>query len=245
MNAFRLILDTPSDARHNMAVDEALMLGQGKSESIPTLRFYTWSENALSIGYFQSVQDFDNRSRNGSRPSSVVRRLTGGGVVRHGQDLTFSLTLTMPHPQIPSAVKESYLKINEAVRVGLKKIYPSLDYADCRDVKSMRERQKDRICFEKPDCHDLLLNGKKILGASQRRIGSKFLHQSSLTLDQPYPVLIDHLIEGFRQTWKMEFNTSSLTAEEIDTASRVERERYLDPEWASGSASRIFATTLS
>lgn len=244
MNEFRLILDAPSDARHNMAVDEALMLGQGRPESILTLRFYTWSENALSIGYFQSVQDFDTPKHDGSRPSSVVRRLTGGGVVRHGQDLTFSLTVTMPHPQIPSAVKESYLKINEAVRVGLKKIYPSLDYADCRDVKSMRERQKDRVCFEKPDCHDLLLNGKKILGASQRRIGNKFLHQSSLTLDQPYPRLIDHLIDGFRRSWKMDFKTSELTSEELNIVSRIEQERYSDHEWASGPASRVLATIL-
>ncbi len=244
MNVFRLIKDTASDARHNMAVDEALMLGQGASESIPTLRFYTWSENALSVGYFQSVQEFNRPSRDGSKPSSVVRRLTGGGVVRHGHDLTFSLTVTMPHPQIPSAVKESYLKINEAVRIGLKKIYPALDYADCRDVKSMRERQKDRVCFEKPDCHDLLLNGKKILGASQRRIGNKFLHQSSLALDQPYPILIDHLIEGFRQAWKVEFETSVLTPEEMSAVSVIERERYSDPEWSSEPASRVLAAIL-
>ncbi len=244
MNVFRLIKDTASDARHNMAVDEALMLGQGASESIPTLRFYTWSENALSVGYFQSVQEFNRPSRDGSKPSSVVRRLTGGGVVRHGHDLTFSLTVTMPHPQIPSAVKESYLKINEAVRIGLKKIYPALDYADCRDVKSMRERQKDRVCFEKPDCHDLLLNGKKILGASQRRIGNKFLHQSSLALDQPYPILIDHLIEGFRQAWKVEFETSALTTEEMSAVSVIERERYSDPEWSSEPASRVLAAIL-
>ncbi len=244
MSKFRLILDAPSDARHNMAVDEALMLGQGRPESIPTLRFYTWSENALSIGYFQSVDEFDKPGRDGAKPSSVVRRLTGGGVVRHGHDLTFSLAVTMPHPQIPSGVKDSYLRINEAVRIGLKKIYPALDYADCRDVKSMRERQKDRVCFEKPDCHDLLLSGKKILGASQRRIGNKFLHQSSLTLDQPYAVLIDHLIEGFRQAWKVEFQASVLTPEEIREASRIEQERYSDREWSSGRTSRALAASL-
>jgi lipoate-protein ligase A len=244
MNAFRLIVDAPSDARNNMAVDEALMLGQGRPESVPTLRFYTWSEDALSIGYFQSVREFDKPSRYGSKPSSVVRRLTGGGVVRHGHDLTFSITATMPNPLIPSAVKDSYLKINEAVRIGLKQIYPTLDYADCRDVKSMRERQKDRVCFEKPDCHDLLLNGKKILGASQRRIGNKFLHQSSLTADQPYPVLIDRLIEAFSGSWKIGFELSALTAEEKELASRIKRDRYSDPEWGSPLSVREYAAIL-
>ncbi len=241
MSLFRLIVDTASSAQTNMATDEMLMLGQGRPDSIPTLRFYTWSENALSVGYFQSVEEFDRPGRDGSKPASVVRRLTGGGVVRHGRDLTFSITATLPQAQIPSAVKDSYLKINEAVRIGIKNLYPSIDYADCRDVKSMRERQKDRVCFEKPDCHDLLLNGKKILGASQRRIGNKFLHQSSLTLDQPYPILIDHLIEGFREAWKVDFQASVLTSEEMIAVSRIEQERYSDPQWGSERASRAFA----
>ncbi len=188
MSPFRLIVDAPASAAANMATDEMLLLGQGTADSLPTLRFYTWLEPCVSIGYFQSVEAFAWGSQNAAQ--SIIRRITGGGAVQHGKDLTFSITATLPNPCIPSSVKDSYLKINEAVRVGLKPLYPMLDYADCRDVLSMRERQKDRICFEKPDCHDLLLKGKKILGASQRRIGNKFLHQSALYLDAPQETLI-------------------------------------------------------
>ncbi len=244
MSVFRLIVNAPLDARHNMAVDEALMLGQGDVGSRPTLRFYTWSENALSLGYFQSVQAFATSPSSDTRASSVVRRITGGGAVLHGRDLTFSITATLPQQTIPSAVKDSYLKINEAVRIGLQKLYPSIDYADCRDVLSMRERQKERVCFETPDCHDLLLNGKKILGASQRRIGNKFLHQSSLYLDYPHQHLIDSLVEGFNKSWKIDFEQSELTAEEKHLTSKIKSERYSDPAWSSALSVRECAAIL-
>ncbi len=220
---FRLIVDQPASPSANMAIDEMLMLGQGRADSIPTLRFYTWSESCMSIGYFQSVKDFPKQS--------VIRRITGGGSVQHGKDLTFSITATFPNDIIPSAVKDSYLKVNEAVRVGLKPLFPALDYADCRDVLSMRERQRDRVCFEKPDCHDLLLGGRKILGASQRRIGNKFLHQSALYLDGSKETLISAIKEGFEKVWKIKFKASALTPSEKDQALDIEKTRYADPLW--------------
>lgn len=206
-----------------MAIDEMLMLGQGRADSVPALRFYTWSESCMSIGYFQSVNDFAKRA--------VIRRITGGGSVQHGNDLTFSITATFPNNIIPTGVKDSYLKVNEAVRVGLKPLYPALDYADCRDSLSMRERQRDRICFEKPDCHDLLLGGRKILGASQRRIGNKFLHQSALYLDAPKEILISAITEGFEKVWKIKFKATALTQAEKDQALDIEKTRYSDPAW--------------
>ena len=112
---------------------------------------------------------------------SVVRRVTGGGAVFHGEDLTFSLVVKKEHPCFRGAAKDSYLKVNEVLRIAFKSIYPEIDYADCKSSLAPRGGAR-RICFEEPVCYDLLLKGKKVLGASQRRRGGVVLHQSSLCL---------------------------------------------------------------
>jgi lipoate-protein ligase A len=71
----------PKAAALNMAVDEALLI----SATAPILRFYRWRAPALSFGYFGRYAEVDNQA--GGR--EIVRRWTGGGIVLHGDDLTY------------------------------------------------------------------------------------------------------------------------------------------------------------
>src|SRR6185295_277604 len=48
----RLIIDPPASGAHNMAVDEALLIDAAEHHTA-TLRFYSWKEPTLSLGYFQ------------------------------------------------------------------------------------------------------------------------------------------------------------------------------------------------
>ncbi|MEY2438662.1 MAG: lipoyl(octanoyl) transferase, partial [Verrucomicrobiota bacterium] len=77
--------DTPRSAALNMAVDEALL----EKASTPSLRIYRWDHPALSFGYFGRFADVV--SCVGDR--DVVRRWTGGGIVFHGEDLTYALVI--------------------------------------------------------------------------------------------------------------------------------------------------------
>lgn len=228
----RLILDPPRRAALNMAIDEILMESRQAPDAPPVLRFYFWSEPAYSIGYFQSVEAVARRFGCAKKKIGVVRRLAGGGTVLHGEDLTFSLTLKNPNLFFSGDVKTSYLKINEAVRIGLKDAYPELDYADCRTVPPGRPGARERVCFEAPSCYDLLLEGKKILGASQRRAGGAILHQSTIFLKEDPERLIEKIRRGFEKNWGVEFQEKALTQEELKKAELKEKERYASPEWA-------------
>ena len=218
----------------NMAVDELLMR-HAVQNSGPVLRFYRWSRPSVTVGYFEDVKKAARRF--GRYP--VVRRITGGGAVLHGEDLTFSLILPVPSPHFANDVKSSYLKINEAVRVGLRAEYPTMDYADCRTVPSQSAKQKERICFDTPSCYDLLSSGKKVLGGSQRRTNGILLHQSTMFLPQPAELLMKRVCEGFEQVWKISFKESPLTDGEIAEAAEQEKELRRDvsrvylPEGAS------------
>src|SRR6476660_2781306 len=77
--------DSSHSAAMNMAIDEALL----ESAAVPSIRFYGWQFPALSFGYFGRF--FDVASYACER--DLVRRWTGGGIVFHGDDLTYSIVL--------------------------------------------------------------------------------------------------------------------------------------------------------
>ena len=52
------LLDTGlHDAFYNMALDEAIAIARSKQLVPNTLRFFRWDPSAISIGYFQSMED--------------------------------------------------------------------------------------------------------------------------------------------------------------------------------------------
>jgi lipoate-protein ligase A len=215
-----------------MAIDESLLNFQRASNALPALRFYSWDKPSVSIGYFQKIETIAQKFGADKKDITIVRRISGGGAVEHGEDLTFSLTLKTINPFFSTDVKSSYLRINEAIRVGLKEFYPELDYADCRTVPTAKPQSNERICFQTPACYDLLLSGKKILGASQRRIEKNLLHQSSMFLKKGREPLIHGILNGFEYLWKVKFEEKPLSKEEIMVAKKLERKRYALRDWS-------------
>ncbi len=85
-----VIDEEPHGAALNMAIDEVLL----RHAQMPLLRVYAWTQPALSFGYFGRVAEIvpDSSAR------ETVRRWTGGGIVRHGSDLTYSVIVPRGHP---------------------------------------------------------------------------------------------------------------------------------------------------
>ncbi|OIO39009.1 MAG: hypothetical protein AUJ72_01570 [Candidatus Omnitrophica bacterium CG1_02_46_14] len=235
----RLILDPARSAALNMAIDECLMESQVLPDVRPVLRFYSWDQPAYSIGYFQKVSEIAERFHLSDPNIPIVRRLTGGGLVKHGHDLTFSIAAKDSHSYFSCGAKNSYLKVNEAVRLGLKPLYPTIDYADCKSIPLGRGKG-NRVCFEDPVCYDLLLNGKKIVGASQRRKNGIVLHQSSIHLSGDPKIILKNIIEGFKECWKIELIEEPLTEKELETSKQKEKERYTSNNWTHRPRNTIF-----
>lgn len=212
-----------------MAIDEMLL------QTPACLRIYFWDKLSISIGYFQNVAETARKFQCEKNKIPVVRRLTGGGLVFHGDDLTFSLVLKSDNPHFLREVKPSYLKVSEALRMGLKDSYEGLDYADCRSVQARVKRQ-DRICFDEPSCYDLLWRGKKVIGASQRRLRGVILHQSAVFLEEDKKTLKEKIIQGFEKSWKISFRAEPLTQREIEKAGAIEARRYSSSQWAFGAS---------
>src|ERR1700743_1226729 len=92
-----------NDATFNMALDEALLEAMPRLQK-PVLRFYRWTEPAASFGYFQKFSEIQRATL--LRP--LVRRPTGGGLVPHDADWTYSLAFPTTHEWYATSAVERY-----------------------------------------------------------------------------------------------------------------------------------------
>jgi len=172
--SFLLLQSGPCVPAFNMALDEALLeamlrLGQ------PVLRFYGWTEPAASFGYSQKYAEVERATL--LRP--LVRRPTGGGIVPHDADWTYSLAFPTNHEWYSLAAIDSYRRIHEWIRAAFGKCNVPTELAEsCR-------RAGLGQCFVGYEKFDLLWHGKKIAGAAQRRTRAGLLIQGSV---QPPPL---------------------------------------------------------
>ena len=169
-----LLNSGPCAPAFNMALDEALLeavagLGQ------PVLRFYSWTEPAATFGYFQHHAEIERTTH--LRP--LIRRPTGGGLVPHDADWTYSVVIPPGHPWHALNAVDSYRRMHEWIRTAFARLGVATELADCCRKSAPGQ------CFVGWEKFDVLWQGRKIAGAAQRRNKLGLLIQGSV---QPPPV---------------------------------------------------------
>jgi lipoate-protein ligase A len=159
---------------YNMALDEAL-LESAPELGCPVLRFYGWTEPAASFGYSQRFAEVEKMTA--LRP--LVRRPTGGGLVPHDKDWTYSLVFPPEHFWYRFKAVESYQRVHEWLRDAFGQMNVPAT------LSPQRQKEIPGQCFIGAEKDDLLWHGRKIAGAAQRRTRNGLLIQGSV---QPPPM---------------------------------------------------------
>ena len=107
----------PCPAAFNMALDEALLESVSRLGR-PVLRFYGWTEPAATFGYFQKYADVERATL--LRP--LIRRPTGGGIVPHDADWTYSVAFPPGHEWHSLKAEESYRRVHEWIQSAFAKL---------------------------------------------------------------------------------------------------------------------------
>ena len=168
-----LLNSGPGAADFNMALDEALLEFAAQLGK-PVSRFYGWTERAASFGYSQKYTEVARLTL--LRP--LVRRPTGGGLVPHDADWTYSLVFPPGHWWHASRATESYQRVHEWIRDAFARLNLTTE------LSPGRRKELSGQCFVGAERFDLLWRGRKIAGAAQRRNRQGLLIQGSV---QPPP----------------------------------------------------------
>jgi lipoate-protein ligase A len=216
--------DGARDPAMNMALDEAL-LRTAPERGRPLLRLYGWSAPAVTIGL---LQRFSPDLAPG-RP--VVRRPTGGGLVDHARDSTYTVVAPPAHPLYGLPTAESYRLLHGAVTAALKLAGIAAELAPCCGPNDRN------VCFAGPVKYDVVVASAKVAGAAQRRLKRGLLHQGSILLPPDAcvsgkpPALTGALRAGFEQELGVAFEEFQPTAALFDLAEQLCLEKYRTRQW--------------
>jgi len=175
------LLDTGCNSpEENMRIDQEL-LNQLDPSGQPILHLYEWSGNCATYGHFLNPYLFLKQEAIQGGKVFIAKRPTGGGIIFHICDFAFSVLLPASHPKFSINTLENYALINHAVISAIQNMQESplellqtdpvpLDYAS------------NFFCMAKPTKYDVIMGGRKIGGAAQRRTKQGLLHQGTISI---------------------------------------------------------------
>ena len=208
-----------------MSIDEALL----ETAEIPTIRFYRWRSPALSFGYFEKFADVAIYAAE----RDAVRRWTGGGIVFHGDDLTYSIVI----PANDSVFDESSIAIYERIHCALADalnevgeravVAGGVDPGGVALSRHATVVARSHHCFANPVRADVMLNGSKVAGAAQRRSRRGLLQQGSI---QGF-VMDSELAQRFAQALSASCSPFDINQEGLQRARELAQQKYETESW--------------
>jgi lipoate---protein ligase len=247
---WRLLRHGARPAFANMAIDEAI-LKHVVAGAVPcTMRFYRWQPSAVSIGYFQGIEEEVDLAACRARGVDVIRRLTGGGAVYHDYEgeITYSLTMPEDTPGLPRKVLDSYDLLCRGLVLGLQALGMPAEFKPINDIavngrKISGNAQTRRfhgilqhgtlLCEVDPQLMFTLLkvpNEKirdKLIAGVEERVTSIKREMGEVDRDRVTQAMID----GFAEALDIEVVPGELTESELTLAEQLREERYASDDW--------------
>lgn len=163
-----------ADAAGNMAIDFLLLQRYPQAAAV-RYRHYDWRRPAFTFGYAQKIAFIRSRLPQ-DEPLDVTRRSTGGGLVDHREDWTYTLVVPRQHPLWDRPGPVIYAVVHDALAATLNGLGAQ--------VRLQREEPEapPGVCFERPEIGDVVRidNGAKVAGAALKRGKHGVLFQGSL-----------------------------------------------------------------
>jgi len=209
---WRFLPFTRLDAFENMAVDEAVFRATQRKNVPPTLRFYSWTSPAVSLGYFQDIEKEVNVPVCRHHGIDIVRRPTGGKAVLHEGDVTYAVVANEDHPLFPKDILGTYRVVSQCIAHGLALL--GIQGEMSGDIRAADGESLKSVCFSTPSRYELLVNNRKICGSAQVRSRGAFLQHGSILMDfdplKTCRVMLTHIEDCKEQVERLKRSVTSI-----------------------------------
>jgi len=168
-----------------MARDDTLARSCGPGEGV--VRFYQWALPTLSFGRNEpAVDHYPDEASLRAQGYDVVRRPTGGRAVLHHRELTYSVVA-------PIAAFDSLKAAYRAINAGLVEGLATLGVPVKSAPPAPALPPDAGPCFQAPAEGEVMMQGRKLVGSAQVRIGETLLQHGSILIDDD-----QHLLDALR-----------------------------------------------
>ncbi|MBS4166243.1 Uncharacterized protein NEOC65_001328 [Neochlamydia sp. AcF65] len=219
-----ILQDAVDTAQNNMDKDLKLLQNIGCTAN-PILRFYGWQGPCATYGYFINPLLFLDVAGMQKHGLQLGRRPTGGGIVFHLTDLAFSVIIPAKHPCYSLNTLDNYAWVNQQVAEAVKAFKNEIVTAFLKIEPLSTDELCRHFCMAKPTIYDVMVEGKKIGGAAQRRTREGFLHQGTLSIALPDESLLKAVLKKGTEVWEA-MKSYSYALEEGANANQLEEIRH-------------------
>jgi lipoate-protein ligase A len=161
-----------------MALDEVLLMA-AETDGVATLRFYSWREPTLSLGYFQSHADRAGHAA--SAGCTLIRRASGGGAILHDRELTYSIALPKSH-ELAARAEKLYFAAHETLIETLAELHITATLCEPAENRRLCPDEEPFLCFQRRVRGDVLIGTHKVAGSAQRRHRGAVLQHGGILL---------------------------------------------------------------
>lgn len=168
-------------AAENMALD-FLLLQRYPEPAAPRFRHYEWRTAAFTFGYSQKI-GFVRASLPPGETFDLCRRPTGGGIVDHRHDWTYTLVLPRGHALYDARATDAYRAVHAALAEALAGLgQPAELKLACEPAPEGECAPGPGVCFQRAELYDVVnaATGAKIAGAAMKRNKHGLLLQGSI-----------------------------------------------------------------
>lgn len=199
-------------AAENMSLDQRL-LEEIDPLGAPLLHLYDWQGDSATYGYFVKPGEYLDLDAAVRRGLSLARRPTGGGIIFHTTDLAFSVLVPAGHPSFSLNTMDNYAFVNRAVLHAVEAfVGESLE----AQLLPCAQGAGYNFCMAKPTQYDVMVGGRKVGGAAQRRTKAGYLHQGSIVLGMPDEGLLREVLRDEGVVEAMQRNSYPLLQGRVD-----------------------------
>lgn len=176
---------------------DALLLEAAHTFTQPILHLYEWEGASATYGYFNRPEQFINMQAARCKGLQLARRPTGGGIIFHLWDMAFSVLMPSHRAEFSQNTLENYAFVNQAVLHAVQAFFGQRrPLCLIQEDALALEACCAHFCMARPTKYDVLLEGKKVAGAAQRKTKAGFLHQGSIALTLPAPDYLSDLFSS-------------------------------------------------
>jgi lipoate-protein ligase A len=215
-----------------MAID-SLMLSVCLPRGQALWRFYGWSEPSITFGYSQQWEWVQQQVA--PFEGACIRRITGGGIVDHRNDLTYALAIPASHRFHRRAARELYEELHQGIADAFMEGGVEAVLAPYPGPCGEPAAGQSGICFQSPEPFDVLSpdSGAKIAGAAMKRNHKGILIQGSISRSAMARIEEEYLMKTFAtflERW-LEAGPSEEAEQLLPEAIDRELARFISPEW--------------
>lgn len=183
------------------------------------LHLYDLPERSVTFGRLMNPSSFLRK-----RSDELARRPTGGGLLFHGSDFTFSLFIPTDHSDFRKETKTFYERIGKRLQELLAPFLPLTLYL------GEEKEKKPSFCFAHLSSFDLTFEGKKVAGGALRRTRKGLLYQGSILLAPFKEEEIKPLITP-KDFFHMQEKSFPLLGKKVSSHELMEARAFLSNSW--------------